>query len=34
VAAFDPHAVGGPEYTRFVSPQAQLLNQGPDDRDC
>ncbi len=34
VAAFRPHAVGGPEHATFVSPRAQLLNQSPELRDC
>lgn len=34
VAAFRPAAVGGPTYTEFVSPVAQLRNQSPELRDC
>lgn len=34
VAAFDPAAVGGERYRRFVSPRGQLLNQSPELRNC
>ena len=34
VAAFRPAAVGQEEYSAFVSPREQLLNQSPELRDC
>jgi len=34
VAAFAIDAVGGPEYTRFVSPRDQLRNQSPELVNC
>jgi hypothetical protein len=34
VAAFDPSAVGGPEYQAFTNIRGQLLNQSPELRDC
>jgi hypothetical protein len=34
VAAFPFSEVGGPAYTEFVSPLAQILNQTPELRDC
>jgi hypothetical protein len=34
VAAFHPADASGPQYRRFTSPRAQLLNQSPALRDC
>jgi hypothetical protein len=34
VAAFRPSAVDGAVYREFISPRGQLLNQGPELRDC
>lgn len=34
VAVFRPADAGGPQYRRFTSPRAQLLNQSPALRDC
>ncbi|GAA3437122.1 SCO5389 family protein [Kutzneria kofuensis] len=34
VAAFRPSAVDGDRHRAFVSPRGQLLNQGPELRDC
>jgi hypothetical protein len=34
LAAFRPEAVGGEQYRRFVSIEAQVLNQQPEFVDC
>jgi hypothetical protein len=34
VAVFHPADPSGPQYRRFTSPRAQLLNQSPALRDC
>lgn len=33
-AAFVREIVGGPEWLSFVSPEAQIMNQSPELRDC